>query len=431
MSKPIVGFCGMSHLGISSALASISRDFETICYDKDPKTVKKLKKNTLDIDEPFFNEILIKKNNFINFTNEIEILKKCDLVYISLDIKTNNVGESNLTDVKQMIEDVISVLEKNQILIILSQVAPGFTKFYSKKFKNIFYQVETLIFGKAYERAMYPERYIIGCLNPHKELPKKFKCFLKQYNCPILKMNFESAELTKISINMCLISSITIANKMAEICENIGADWNEIIPALRLDKRIGFDSYIQAGLGLSGGNLERDIATTIKISRDNKINTDLFNTFFDISKQRKEWVYKILKNIVFPQINNPKIAILGLSYKANTNSIKNAPSVRLLNKLKENKVIAYDPVIDVKQIATWCQKANTIKDATNQADILIILTPWSEILNINLEMIVKNMNEKFFIDPFNYFNKKEVNKMGFKYFSLGSKTKERLFLNEN
>ena len=227
MSKLIVGFCGMSHLGISSALASISRNFNTICYDQDPKAIKKLK-NVLNIDEPFFDKILNKKNNFINFTNEIEILKKCDLVYISLDVKTNNVGESNLTDVKQLIEDVISILEKDQILIILSQVAPGFTKSYSKKYKNIFYQVETLIFGKAYERAMYPERYIIGCLNPHKELPKKFNYFLKQSNCPILKMSFESAEFTKISINMCLISSITIANKMAEICENIGADWNEI-----------------------------------------------------------------------------------------------------------------------------------------------------------------------------------------------------------
>ena len=111
---------------------------------------------------------------------------------------------------------------------------------------------------------------------------------------------------------------------------------------------------------MSGGNLERDIATTIKISIENKINTDLFNTFFDISKQRKEWVYKILKNIVFPKINNPKIAILGLSYKANTNSIKNAPSVKLLNKLKENKVIAYDPVIDVKQ-SCWCQKGSQLK----------------------------------------------------------------------
>ena len=85
--------------------------------------------------------------------------------------------------------------------------------------------------------------------------------------------------------------------------------------------------------------------------------------------------------------------------------------LKLLNKLKENKVIAYDPVIDVKQIATWCQKANTIEDAINQADIIIILTPWSEILNINLKMTVKNMNEKFFIDPFNYFNKKELIKM--------------------
>ena len=134
---------------------------------------------------------------------------------------------------------------------------------------------------------MHPERYIIGCENPQKPLPKKFNIFLKSANCPILQMKYESAELTKISINMYLISAISISNKMSEICEKLDANWNEIIPALRLDKRIGKHAYLKAQLGISGGNLERDIATTIKISKKNKIDTKLFENFFLISKNRK------------------------------------------------------------------------------------------------------------------------------------------------
>ena len=128
-------------------------------------------------------------------------------------------------------------------------------------------------------------------------------------------MKYESAELTKISINMHLISSISITNKMSEICENIDANWNEIIPALRLDKRIGKYAYINAQLGISGGNLERDIATTIKISKKHNINTELFeNFFFKSAMIEKNWIFQMIEKKVFPYISFPRIAILGLRY---------------------------------------------------------------------------------------------------------------------
>jgi len=117
----------------------------------------------------------------------------------------------------------------------------------------LFYQVETLIFGQAVERALAPERVIVGCRDPKAALPEPYSTYLKAFDCPILPMRYESAELSKISINVCLVASIGATNMMAELCEGIGADWSEIVPALRLDRRIGRHAYLAPGLGIAGG----------------------------------------------------------------------------------------------------------------------------------------------------------------------------------
>lgn len=114
-------------------------------------------------------------------------------------------------------------------------------------------------------RALYPERIIIGTDEPQRALPEAYASFLLRFDCPILSMRFESAELCKISINCCLVASVSVANTLAEICEHNGADWSEIAPALKLDKRIGSHAYLSPGLGISGGNLERDLNTVIEL----------------------------------------------------------------------------------------------------------------------------------------------------------------------
>ena len=124
-----------------------------------------------------------------------------------------------------------------------------------------FYQVETLIFGAAVKRAMEPERFIVGALDPSAALPESYASFLKAFGCPVLVMRLESAELAKIAINFFLVSTVCTTNTLAELCESIGADWGEIAPALRLDRRIGPHAYLKPGLGIAGGNLERDLVT--------------------------------------------------------------------------------------------------------------------------------------------------------------------------
>src|SRR5262249_55842422 len=132
--------------------------------------------------------------------------------------------------------------------------------------ERLYYQVETLVFGRAVERATQPERYIIGCADPQRPLPAPYQALLGAFGCPLLPMRYESAELAKIAINCCLVASVSVANTLAELSEGIGADWGEISPALKLDRRIGAYSYLSPGLGIAGGNLERDLATVLRLS---------------------------------------------------------------------------------------------------------------------------------------------------------------------
>ncbi len=190
--------------------------------------------------EPDLDELVRRNGKAQTFTSAITDLGKCDVVYIAPDVPTNDLGESDLTGIRKLIEAVTVVLRPDAVLVVLCQVPPGFTRgLAAPPTERRYYQVETLVFGRAVERATQPERYIIGCADPAKPLDPRFRAVLAAFDCPILPMRYESAELAKISINMCLVASVGVANTMAELCEQIGAVWSEIVPSLKLDKRIG------------------------------------------------------------------------------------------------------------------------------------------------------------------------------------------------
>jgi UDPglucose 6-dehydrogenase len=261
MSKPTIGFVGMTHLGLVSGVAASQKGFKTICFDIDETKVKDLLSGKLPISEPSLEDLIRINSDHLIFTSDTNDLTKCDVIYVAPDVGTDDHGQSDLSVLNGFLDLVFKVSNQEATIVILSQVPPGFTRGKWDGKRSIYYQVETLIFGKAVERALFPERYIVGCANPSNFLPTAFSEFLEAHNCPILPMRYESAELAKISINMFLVASVTTTNTIAELCEKIGADWSEIAPALRLDRRIGPHAYLSPGLGISGGNLERDLAT--------------------------------------------------------------------------------------------------------------------------------------------------------------------------
>lgn len=418
--KPTIGFAGMTHLGINSAAAAAGHGFDTVCFDPDPLRIARLKSGTPPVVEPGLPELLEQNISRITYMADVAGLKRCGVVYIAADVPTDDQGQSDLSGIRALIDAVVSGLGGDAILVILCQVPPGFTRGLSLPKDRLYYQVETLVFGRAVERAMHPERFIIGCAEPDRPLPQALHAFLSAFGCPILPMRYESAELAKIAINCCLVASVTVANTLAELSERIGADWTEIAPALKLDKRIGPHAYLAPGLGLAGGNLERDLATVLRLSEATGSETGVIESFVRNSRHRRDWVLRTLHEQVLAA--NPKavIGVLGLAYKENTHSTKNSPALALIAHLKPWRVRVFDPVVPASAAGhpdvTACAAPLEVAQG---ADALAIMTPWPSFRDLKADQLARAMVGRAVVDPYRVLDGKAVAAAGLDYFTLG------------
>jgi UDPglucose 6-dehydrogenase len=425
----MIGFAGLSHLGIVSSIAAAAKGFEVVAYGQDATLCDRLNKSEPPFFEPGLEELLASNRSRIHFTAESSQLSRCEVIYLALDVATDENGRSDLSALEQLIEHVVSIASDGAILVVLSQVPPGFTRRVAESIERLedgrslqlFYQVETLIFGRAVERALYPERLIVGSKDTGLQLPSKaYTELLSAFNCPILIMRYESAELTKISINMCLVSSVSVANTMAELCEKIGADWSEIVPALKLDKRIGQYAYLSPGLGIAGGNLERDLTTVVALANEHGTDDGVVDAWISNSRYRRDWALKVLRSEVIARAENPTIAVWGLAYKQDTTSTKNSPALSLIDALKPFTIRAYDPQVSLDgnngpKFSQW----SSALEACKGARALAIMTPWHEFSSIDIAQIKESMAGRVIVDPYGVLDTGACREAGFSYFKLG------------
>lgn len=420
----VVGYVGMTHLGLNSAAAAGARGCNVICFDPDQKLIEQLRVGSLPVIEPDLPETLAKNADRIAYTSTVTALAECDVVYVAPDVATDDQGGSDLSTLISLLELVDPHLSESCVQVILSQVPPGFTRPRLRAGRILHYQVETLIFGRAIERAMYPERFIVGCEGPSVPLPPKFTEFLGLFECPILPMRFESAELAKIAINCFLVAQVGTTNTLAEICEAVGADWSEIAPSLRLDARIGPKAYLKPGLGIAGGNLERDLATIVSIGETHKTDTGIIEAEIANSGHRKLTVARFLRDDVLPNLSDPKIAVWGLAYKEDTHSIKNSPSLATLSEFPELSFRVHDPAVHVETTGMGNLKSSeTPLEAATDADVLLILTPWNIYREQNIDEIGAVMSGRILIDPNAVIDGAAARAAGFEYITLGAPTK--------
>ena len=421
-----VGFAGLSHLGLVSGICAASKGVHVVCYDSNSDLIASLRRSSLPVFEPDLDALLGKSIQQILFSDNLANLGSCEIVYISLDVKTDNQNVSDLSGLEKLILDVAKLMKSGATLVVLSQVPPGFTRriagLLGKVSFHLIYQVETLIFGRAVERALLPERYIIGTTDSKLPLPPNYKQFLETYGCPLLVMKYESAELAKISINLFLSASVSTTNSIAELCEKIGADWNEIVPSLKLDKRIGPHAYLAPGLGISGGNIERDLETFASIANAHGTDADVIKSYSSNSRYRKNWVLRTLQKEVLGKNPQAQIAMWGIAYKQETKSIKNSPAIALLEGLEGVSMKAYDPQAElpigrfpnVKQMPTAVESC-----IGSQA--LVVMTPWPEFSKVDLRKVKQALGALVVIDPLGLLDQDQCAELGFTYFKLGQK----------
>jgi UDPglucose 6-dehydrogenase len=396
-----VGFAGMSHLGTCSSVGASIYGNNVIAFDADKELISERLKGKFDNAEPGIEDFLQKLPDNFQLTNDIANLKKCDLVVISIDSPVDGDGNVDTRPVEMYFDLVEQTIDSTTPIIILSQVRPGFTRKICKSRYETYYQMETLIFGQGLERALKPERYVVGLIDETKPLNTKYEEFLKQGKCPVMRMSLESAELTKLSANFFLASTITATNTLAALSSKLGANWRQIAESLRLDRRIGPYAYLNAGLGIGGSNIIRDLIGIREMTRVQGTDASIVDAMLKNSEFSKNWLMRQLSEII-PLVDSPRIGILGLSYKQNTNSTIGSSGVKTARSISGIfPTFVYDPV--VKEDKTLIPHANWVKSAqelVSSVDIVIISTEWKEFLTNEFKDILMNSQLKFIIDPF-------------------------------
>jgi len=420
MSGPVIGYVGMTHLGLCSAIAAASKGFRTCAIDRDASLVARLEAGMLPVVEPDLDDLLAVHRTQITFSSDAAQLRACDVVYVAPDVPTDDTGTSDLTGLDELLRFAFAGTRSDAVIVVLSQVPPGYIRARQQKGRLLFYQVETLIFGRAVERATKPERFIVGCEDPNVPLPAALDAYLKRFGCPILPMRFESAELCKIAINCCLVSSISVANTLAELCEGIGADWAEIIPALKLDRRIGPYAYLAPGLGIAGGNLERDLATVVRLADGIGSDAGVVKAWVANSGHRKTWAASTIHKAVLERAPDSVIAVWGLAYKENTASVKNSPSLATIAALPDASLVLHDPVVSASAVQHPRAKgAADALTALRGADALMILTPWPDYKAIAPAAIAAAMRGRVVLDPYAVLDGAAAREAGLRYYTLG------------
>jgi len=422
MTQPRIAYAGMTHLGLCSAIAAAAQGFATLGFDADASLIDRIATGELPVREPGLDELLHAHRGHISFSSDAAALRGCDLVYVAPDVPTDSIGVSDLSGIDTLLDTVLANARDDAVVVILSQVPPGFTRARQRPGRIILYQVETLVFARAVERATKPERFILGCVDPDAPLPAAWRTFLGSFGCPLLPMRLESAELAKISINCALAAAVTTANTLAELCERVGADWSEIAPALRLDARIGPYAYLAPGLGLAGGNIERDLATVMRLSEQHGTDAGMIRAIVANSAHRKDWALRELHEALLTTNKQARIGVLGLAYKENTHSVKNSAALALIAQLTAWPIRAFDPTVAASAAQhPNLTAASSALETARDVDALAIMTPWPEFRELAPVDLARLMRGRLVLDPYRVLDAAAARAAGLDYRTLGAR----------
>lgn len=423
------GFLGLSHLGIVTGTGWASFGRPVIGLDPDREIVAGLSRGELPVREPGLPELLQRSSGWIQFTSDLGRLGECPLVIVSRDVPTDEQNASDLGPILELVDLAIPHLRDGVVLVVMCQVPPGFTRKLVRRIKErrpgldfqLYYWVETLIFGDAVKRTLEPERFMVGCADPSTPLAPVFREGLERYGCLILPMVYESAELAKTAINLYLVGSVSYANMLSDLCEAIGADWSEMMPALRLDKRIGPAAYIRPGLGVAGGNLERDLITLRTLCRDHGVQAPYLEALIESNARRFAWVHRELEERLFSHTAQPTIGVWGLTYKKDTRSTRNSPSLRLIAELAgRTRIRAWDPAVGQGDVAVNAEIVPQRDDALDGADCLAIMADWDDFAHPDLDAIRQRMRRPLVIDCVGVLQPRRSEMDGIEYVAMGS-----------
>lgn len=426
MSTVPVGVVGLSHLGVVTSIGLASHGYTVTGVDADALTVDRLTAGDCIFPEPGLPEMLVAHRSNLTFTTDFNQLNTCDTVLFGEDTIITSANEMDLSRIHMLLDALIPHIKQGASLLMMSQVPVGFTRALLQKINtlrpdlqfHLYYWVDVLVVGDAVHRFEQPGRIIIGHQTlPAEPMAEAIQALFASFNCPILHMNYESAEITKSAVNVYLATTVTFANALSDLCEAAGADMTQIIPALRLDKRIGQFAYIKPGLGFSGGHLERDLVALTHLAEKYHVDSHLIDLIQTESDRRYDWLVKNIEAI-FAKNPSPTIALWGLSYKKNTDSTHGAPSLKVIADFASRaKLVAFDPLVRLPDASIAA--VTDPYEALAGADGLVILSDWDVFKTLDAERLKQVMRTPVVIDPLGVVSDLYLSEKGITYIPMG------------
>ncbi len=430
MKKIDVVVVGLWHQGIVAAACLADKGYNVVGLDSSINIIKKLSFGKSPIYEPGLDNLIIKgiKKKKLIFTNDFNVTQNAKYVLLAHDIPVNNYDEVNL---KNFFNDIhtIAPFIRNQILHITAQLPAGTSneilKLINKKnsnFKSIAYSPENLRLGHAISRYQNPPLPVIGSNDDRtfQKLSLLYKPFSKRWE----KTDLLSAEFLKHALNTFLATSITFANEIGNITDAMGANGYEVGRLLKLEPRIGKYALTRPGMGFSGGTLARDVKALLNFSKKNELNSNLLKGIWKSNKNQNLQPIKIINQVFKQTPINKKVAILGLTYKADTSTLRRSLSIDIIKKLTVlgYKVSSYDPKADRKELKKHpsANFSESLNDVFKNADLILAITPWKDFLNLDFAAIRKLVKNNYFFDISGQFEKEIIEKHNFKFLSIGS-----------
>ncbi len=426
---------GTGYVGLITGACFAEFGYETVCVDKDTKRIIELNQSKCPFYEPGIEELLNKhlnKTKLLSFSNSLsQSVESADIVFITVGTPSKRLeDDADLSFVWDVAREISYNIKKYCLIVTKSTVPVGTTKqvkqLISEKIDENNFDVvsnpEFLREGSAINDFMRPDRVVIGCENQKSEnIMRELYRPLNLNETPIISTSIESSEIIKYASNSFLATKISFINQVANLCEKVGANIQDVAKGIGIDKRIG-SKFLHAGPGYGGSCFPKDVKAFINTA--NKHNVDL-SILSAVNNFNDERVSEITNKIIAKSnlSKGDTVAILGLSFKPNTDDIRDSTSIKIAKILNEKgiKVKSYDPVAmdNAKKENPFLALCNDAYAACENVKAIIIATEWNEFRALDLKKIVNNKNNLCIFDLRNIYKSDELKELGFDYFGTG------------
>lgn len=427
-----ISIIGSGYVGLVTGACFAELGNKVLCIDNDAGKVASLKKGEIPIFEPGLEELVAHnvRQKRLSFSSSIkEGVAHAEVIFIAVGTPSLENGEADLTYIENVARSIAENINSYRLIVEKSTVPVETGKwvkqtistYIKRKVKfDIASNPEFLREGQAISDFMHPDRVVIGAES--KKARDILISLYRPLNAPIVVTDIKSAELIKHASNSFLAAKISFINAISRICEKVGADVVEVAYGLGLDKRIG-PQFLSAGLGYGGSCFPKDLDAFVNISEKLGYNFELLKAVKEINQQQKLFFLNKIKNTLWI-IKEKTICVLGLSFKPNTDDIRNAPSIELIKMLQAEgaRIKVYDPSSMTKARALLGGNVKFCRDpyeACKDSDCALIITEWSEFKELDFPKIKRLLKRPLIIDGRNIYDPQRMHKLGFTYVGIG------------